>query len=87
MSMVSDNKKERIKEEILRIIYESYPAFLYTYQVADSLIRDDEFVLSLLKELKGKNLLTCLEETTGHNIKRKWGLRKEVYDKYKELSV
>ncbi len=87
MSNISREKKDKLKEEILRIIYENYPGFLYTYQVAESLIRDDEFVLSLLKELKNNELLTCIEETTGNNIKRKWGLKKEVYEKYKELTL
>jgi hypothetical protein len=87
MSKLSKDKKEKLKEEVIRIIYENYPHFLYTYQIAESLIRDDEFVLSLLKELKENNLITCLEETSGENIKRKWGLVKEVYEKYKELSA
>ena len=86
MSNISQIKKEKIKEEILRVIYENYPGFLYTYQIAENLIRDDEFVLSLLNELKNKELVTCLNETTGRNIKRKWGFTKEVYEKYKELS-
>jgi predicted transcriptional regulator with HTH domain len=86
MSKVSDEKREKLKEEILRIIYENYPAFLYTYQIAENMIRDDEFVLNLLNELKNKNLIRCLEETSGGNIKRKWGLKKEIYEKYKELS-
>lgn len=87
MSKVSNEKREKLKEELLRIIYENYPSFLYTYQVAEFLIRDDEFVLDLLNELKNKNLIMCLEETSGDNIKRKWGLKKEVYEKYKELSA
>jgi len=87
MSKVSNEKREKLKEELLRIIYENYPGFLYTYQVAEFLIRDDEFVLDLLNELKNKNLIMCLEETSGDNIKRKWGLKKEVYEKYKELST
>lgn len=86
MSNISYQKKEKLKEEILRIIYESYPKFYYTYQIADHLIRDDEFVLNLLKELKEKALVVCLEESSGGNVKRKWGLKKEVYEKYKELS-
>ena len=86
MSNISRVKKERLKEEILRIIYENHPAFLYTYQIAEQLIRDDEFILNLLKELKNNNLIACLEESGGRNIKRKWGLKKEVYEKYKELS-
>lgn len=87
MSKVSNEKREKLKEELLRIIYENYPGFLYTYQVAEFLIRDDEFVLDLLNELKNKNLIMCLEETSGDNIKRKWGLKKEVYEKYRELST
>jgi len=86
MSEVSQAKKEKIKEEVLRIIYENYPNFLYTYQVAEHLIRDDEFILSLLNELKNKELVTCISETTGRNVKRKWGFTKEVYEKYNELS-
>jgi hypothetical protein len=87
MSKLSFVKKERIKEEVLRAIYENYPNFLYTYQIAENIIRDDEFVLNLLNELKSKSLVYCIEETTGSNIKRKWGLKKEVYEKYKELSI
>ena len=86
MSNISQIKKERLKEEILRIAYENHPAFLYTYQIAEQLIRDDEFILNLLKELKNNDLITCLEESGGGNIKRKWGLKKEGYEKYKELS-
>ena len=87
MSKVSEEKREKLKEEVLRIIYENYPSFLYTYQIAEHLIRDDEFILKLLKDLKEKNLLICLEESSGNNIKRKWGLKKEIYEKYRELSA
>ena len=85
MSKISLNKIERIKEEILRSLYESYPEFKYTYQISDAVLRDDEFVLDLLKELKKLNLVTSLEESKGNNIKRKWSLTNLTYEKYKEL--
>ena len=85
MSKISLNKIERIKEEILRTLYESYPEFKYTYQISDAVIRDDEFVLNLLKELKKLDLVTILEESKGNNIKRKWSLTSLTYEKYKEL--
>ena len=87
MSRLSKFKKDRLKEEILRVFYENYPNFIYTYQIAENLIRDDEFILNLLKELKHTNFIVCLEETSGNNIKRKWGMKKEVYETYKNLSV
>ncbi len=85
MSKISRGKIERIKEEILRVIYEAYPQFKYTYEIADSVLRDDEFILNLLKELKEVGLVSNLEETRGAKIKRKWTLTKITYEKYKEL--
>jgi excinuclease UvrABC helicase subunit UvrB len=52
MSKISQERIERIKEEILKALYETYPEFKYTYQVSDFVLRDDEFTLNLLKELK-----------------------------------
>ena len=86
MSKISDEKKEKIKEEILRVLYEIYPEFKYTYQISDLVLRDDEFTLNLLKELKELNLVTCIEESKGGNIKRKWELNNLAYEKYKELA-
>ena len=85
MSKISQEKIERLKEEVLRVLYESYPEFKYTYQVSDSLLRDDEFILDLLKDLERLKLITQIEESKGKNVKRKWGLTKLTYEKYKEL--
>ena len=70
MSKISQEKIERIKEEILRILYENYPGFMYTNDVADAVVRDNEFTLSLLKELKKNNLLMNIEQSKGIKIKR-----------------
>ncbi|MEK6835577.1 MAG: hypothetical protein AABX55_00975 [Nanoarchaeota archaeon] len=85
MSQISQEKKEKIKEEILRVLYESYPEFMYTYNIADSIIRDNEFSLALLKELQKNNLIIHIEESKGNKVKRKWCLTNLAYNKYKEL--
>ena len=85
MSKISNQRIEKIKEEVLRILYESYPEFKYTYQVSDAALRDDEFILNLLQELKKLGLVESFEESKGNNVKRKWSLNKNIYDKYKEL--
>lgn len=85
MSKISQEKIEKLKEEVLRVLYENYPEFKYTYQVSDSLLRDDGFILGLLKDLEKMRLIAQIEESKGKNIKRKWGLTKLAYEKYKEL--
>ena len=85
MSKISRINKDKIKDELLRILYDSYPNFMYTYQVSENIIRDDEFVLNLLKELENDKLIKTFNENKGKKVKRKWGLTKEAYSKYKEL--
>ncbi len=85
MSKISDKLIEKIKEEVLRTLYDSYPEFKYTYQVSEVLLRDDQFILKLLKDMQKTNLVSSFEETEGKNIKRKWSLSNEAYKKYKEI--
>ena len=85
MSKISDGRIEKIKEEVLRILYECYPEFKYTYEISDSMLRDDQFILKLLHDLKKISLVTSFEESKGRNIKRKWSLTKPSFEKYKEL--
>jgi hypothetical protein len=85
MSRISKEKQDRIKEDILREMFENYPEFEYTESVAEKIIRDNEFTLKLLKEMKRKNLINEIRESSGRKIKRKWQMKKEVYYAYKDL--
>lgn len=85
MSLISENKKERIKMDVLRFLYDGYPKMFYTYEVADALLRNDEFILGLLIELRDKKTVHWIEETKGNKIKRKWGMNELIYKTYKEL--
>jgi len=87
MSLISDKKKDRIKEDIIRELYENYPGFLYTEKISENIIRDNEFTLSLLNELKKNKVVNILNETKGDKVKRKWQLNEEAFDAYKRLSV
>ena len=85
VSRISKANEERLKESILRVLYDFYPGMLWTYQIAEEIVRDDEFVLRLLNDLHNKQVVDFRRESAGKNIKKRWGLNKEVYDKYKEL--
>ncbi len=88
MSKISSQKKEKIKEEILSLLYESSPRSLFTIQIAEEIIRDNEFTKKLLLELRSKNLVEEVKKSKeGSNyLKRiKWKLTQEAYSAYRKL--
>ncbi len=84
MSKISKQKEEKVKDDILRELYDCYPNMLWTYDVAGKIARDEEFVLRLLKELQVDGLVLEREEGE-RRVKRKWGLKGEAYNKHKDL--
>lgn len=84
MSKISKEKEEKVKEALLRELYDCYPGMLFTYDVAGRIARDEEFVLRLMKDMQAAGLLIMREEGESR-IKRKWGLKGEVWERYKDL--
>lgn len=85
MSKVSFEKEKKIKENLLGYLFECYPKMFYTSELSEEFIRDDEFVLKLMLQLHEEKLVKKIEESSGGKIRRKWGMGKEVYARYKEL--
>ena len=85
VSKISCEKEKKIKEDILRELYDCYPGMLWTYSVAENIARDEEFVLRLLRGLAEDKVVIVREESGKFRVKRKWGLSEEVYGKYKEV--
>ncbi|MCD4666297.1 hypothetical protein K8R47_00620 [archaeon] len=81
MSKLSKEKEDRIKEEVLRIIYENSPNKIYTNFIADELARDDEFVLRLLQDLHKNGFVNKLQK----GRRKMWGLPDHVFNQYKNI--
>ncbi len=85
MSKISLEKEARIKEEILRILYDSYPKFYYTSSISYEVLRNNEFVLRLMNEMMKGGLVSFICERGGRGMRKKWCLKNDVFEKYKEL--
>lgn len=88
MPQISKKKTQKIKEEILRILFESSPRPLYTSKIADEVIRDEEFTLTLLKELNKENFVKLVNKNSKGTIylaRKRWTLKPKVYEAYKKL--
>jgi len=82
---LSQDKKDKITEQILSFLYYIFPEQPFTAGIAREIARDEEFIKRLLFELKEKNLVTPIRKNKkGEAFSRrlKWRLTKQVYDVY-----
>lgn len=83
---LSQDKKDRIIEQILLFLYHVFPDQPFTAEIAREIARDEEFVKRILLELTEKNLVSPIKKNKkGEPFSRrlKWRLTSRVYDIYK----
>jgi len=85
VSKIGKEKEGRIKEDILRFLYDEYPSFHYTNAIAYEVLRDNEFVLRLMRDMLKEDLVSSFNDKGGRGVRKKWKLREEAFKKYKEL--
>ena len=82
---LSQEKKDKIAEQILSFLYNIFPKQPFTAEIAKEIARDEEFIKRLLFELKEKSLVIVIKKNkNGEPFSRrlKWRLTNKVYDIY-----
>lgn len=82
---LSKEKKERISEQILAYLYQSFPNARFTAEISKDIARDEEFIKNLLFDLKDKNLVLAIKKNeTGKDFIRRirWQLTSPAYQAY-----
>jgi len=83
---LSKQKRDKITEQLLAYLYSISPKQVFTINIAQELARDEEFVKSLLLELKRKKLVVEINKNPkGILYKRRlrWQLTDSAYQTYK----
>jgi hypothetical protein len=83
---ISSQKREKVLEQILALLFNKNPISLFTSQIAMEIARDEEFVKALLLELKKKKLVLEIKKNSSgiDYLKRtRWQLTDEAYSAYK----
>jgi predicted transcriptional regulator with HTH domain len=86
---LSQDKKDKITEQILSFLYHTFPSQPFTAEIAREIARDEEFIKRLLFELQEKGLVTPIRKNSkGETFTRrlKWRLTQKVYDVYHQKS-
>ncbi|MCR4327325.1 MAG: hypothetical protein NUV46_01970 [Nanoarchaeota archaeon] len=84
---ISEEKKKKISEQILSLLFQENPHLLFTSQIAKEVARDEEFTKSLLEEMKEKKLvvkITKNKEGITYLKRLRWKLSEKAYLVYKE---
>ncbi len=84
---ISQEKKEKIIEQILAYLFQKNPQPLFTYHIAKEIARDEEFIKKILIQLKEKKLVVEIKKNKeGINyVKRsRWKLSSQIYELYKK---
>jgi len=84
---ISQEKREKISEQILALLYQRFPMQLFTAEIAREIARDEEFTKKLLHELWERELVVPIKKNPkGILFSRriKWRLSNKAYSAYKK---
>ncbi len=83
---ISNEKREKISEQILALLYSISPKSLFTFKIAQEIARDEEFVKEILFELKKKNLVIRINKNPKgipYIRRSRWKISDIAYNAYK----
>ncbi len=83
---ISEDKKNKISEQILSSLFDKSPQALFTSQIAKELARDEEFTKDLLQELEKKGLIVKISKNSqglDYSRRQRWRLSADVHDYFK----
>ena len=86
MPMISDEKIEKISEQILLCLFSVFPRQIFTVDVARELARDEEFIKRLLLDLEKKGLVLRIDRSSKgirYARRMRWRISNKAYDVYK----
>ncbi|MBS3086762.1 hypothetical protein J4422_03605 [Candidatus Pacearchaeota archaeon] len=84
---ISSEKREKISEQILALLYSVSPKSMFTYAVAKEAARDEEFTKEILLSLKKKNLVLEIKKSPKgkpYLRRSRWVLSDKTYKAYQD---
>lgn len=84
---ISKEKRDKISEQILAVLFNSSPKPLFTSYISQEIARDEEFVKKLLLDLGKKGLVIEIKKNPkGNDYKRRqrWKISDATYQAYQK---
>ncbi len=84
---ISEEKKERILEQIMGYLYSIFPRSAFTAEISRNIARDEEFTKLLLNQLWSKELVVPIKKNPKGILFSKrirWRISNKAYTAYKQ---
>lgn len=84
---LSQEKRDKIAEQILSYLFHIYPQSRYTSELARELARDEEFIKSLMLDLKNKNFVIAIKQNSKgkfYSRRIRWRISNQAYQAYQQ---
>lgn len=85
MPFISQQKREKIQEQILFYLFSIFPKQIFTVDIAQELARDEEFTKILLLELEKKQLVIKINKNPKGIIyfrRLRWRISNKAHEVY-----
>ena len=86
---ISEEKINRIKEEVLSLLFRNSPSALFTAEVAANLARDEEFIKRIMLDLETRGLVSSVKKNSNgaDYIRRiRWRLTNTAFQAYQRVN-
>ena len=87
MPTISQQKKDKIAEQILHHLFTISPQSIFTSQIAKEIARDEEFTKLILVDLKLKELIIEVNKNPqgiDYQKRQRWRLSDKAYQAYQQ---
>ena len=87
MPPISQQKIEKIYEQILSHLFSIFPKQIFTSEIAKEIARDEEFTKKLLKELEKKELIIETNKNPKglqYSRRKRWRISNKAHNIYKQ---
>ena len=87
MPAISQQKKDKISEQILHYLFTVSPESKFTSDISKEIARDEEFIKKMLIDLEKKKLIIQINKNSKgiiYNRRQRWRLSNEAHEVYKK---
>lgn len=87
MPRISQEKKDKVSEQILHHLFTLSPDSRFTSEIAKEIARDEEFTKMLLADLSKKKLVVEINKNPdgiNYTKRQRWRLSNQAFDIYKK---